>query len=55
MSEEKREIRAHKGGRTARIELTLTPEGKSKLILLKKKHGVSASDLVEGWIKKAKL
>lgn len=43
----KRQIKAHKGGRTARIDLRVTPEIKQKARELAKRLGCSVDDLFE--------
>jgi len=43
----KRQIKPHKGGRTARIDLRATPEVKQKARDLAKRLGCSVDDLFE--------
>ena len=49
-------IHSHKGGRTQRTTVRITPEVQAALAEIKAKHGLSAADLLEWatgeWLKK---
>lgn len=43
-------ITPHKGGRTERLYVRLTPEHKIKLEIIANKKGVSHADVISDWI-----
>lgn len=51
----KKKIRAHKGGRTARVDCRMTPAVKERFLEIAEARGVTPADLVEKWVLKSKL
>ncbi len=52
---EKKTIKAHKGGRTARVDCRMTPKVKARFLEIAATRGVTPADLVEQWVLKSKL
>jgi antitoxin component of RelBE/YafQ-DinJ toxin-antitoxin module len=49
-----RNIRPYKGGRTETINIRLTPDAKQGLEELAKSAGMTAADLIDWWVQRAR-
>lgn len=56
MSDQKKKpIKAHKGGRSVKIEVRSTPAVKDRLVKIAKFQGISMADIIEQLILKTKI